>query len=323
MRLLWSLLIALAPLRTWAGPVVRYAAPSFGPSSPLACPACGLSGLTLRAGGGATLIPAGSLGAAVLSAPVPLPQVPVVSATPAPRAGLQSLSSVEISAERLAAAQGDGAKGQALADLFDHSAAGDGAPVYPQLATPETMSHDREAVAVKAELRRAVAAAQPALERSVWHGGWRGPGTTLHDPCCGDAAPKLGLLLRQMGHAADVVEAEAHYYVLYRLPFGEVVIDPTIRQFFGGARAPPDIPKVFVGTVADLNALFTRHEAAKTTSFDVPRLYFRDAQVRNGKIDEVRRLAQASPHSPEYEPLLTASRPPPAELPTTLVLSVR
>jgi hypothetical protein len=229
----------------------------------------------------------------------------------------------ESSAARLAAAKDDGAKGSALSDLFDHLAAGDGAAVYPRLATLDSISHDREAAMAKQVLGRAVAAVQPALERSVWHGGWRGPRTTLHDSACGDAAPKLGLLLRQMGHAADVVEAEFHFYLVSRLPFGELIIDPTIRQFFGGARAPPEIPKVFVGTVADLNALFIRHAAAKTTSYDVSRIYFRDAQVRNAKIEELRRLALAQPDSPEYQPLLTAPRPPPSAPAELLVLSTR
>ena len=116
-----------------------------------------------------------------------------------------------------------------------------------------------------------------------------------------------------MGHAVDVVEAEFHYYLIQRLPFGEIVVDPTIRQFFGGTRAPPSVPKVFVGTVADLHALFARHDAAKSTSYSAARVYFRDAQVRNAKIEEVSRLAAERPEAPEYQTLATgtASRPPP------------
>jgi hypothetical protein len=311
MRLLWSLLIALAPWHCWAGPVVLSEPHLLGPAL-FAGPVCGLSGPSLRDGGSGALLPAAVLSGVSLSAPVPLlsptpslqPQAPVVSETPAPAAGLSSLSLIEASAGRLAAARDDGAKDRALSDLFDHIASGDGAAVYPMLATSDTLSHDRDAARAVRELGRAVAAVQPALERSVWHGGWRGPRTTLDDSACGDAAPKLGLLLRQMGHAADVVEAELHFYLVYRLPYGEVVIDPTIRQFFGGARAPPDIPKVFVGTVAELNALFARQAAAKTTSYGVSRIYFQDAQVRNAKIEELRRLAQARPDTPEYQPLL-------------------
>jgi hypothetical protein len=284
-----------------------------------------------RASDGAALILAEPLSGIPLSAPAPLlaaipviqPLAPVVSEPSDPASGIQPLASIESSAERLAAAQDDGAKDRALADLFDHIASGDGAPVAAQLTTAETMNHDGDVAAVKRDLSRAVAAVQPSLECSVWHGGWRGPRTTLHDSSCGDAAPKLGFLLRQMGHAADLVEAELHYYLLYRLPFGEVVIDPTIRQFFGGARAPPDIPRVFVGTVADLNALFARHAAGKTTAYDVSRIYFRDAQVRNAKIDKIRRLVQAEPDSPQYQPLLAAPRLPPTATPVPLVLPVR
>jgi hypothetical protein len=210
---------------------------------------------------------------------------------------------VERGVEAWTAARGEAQQGRALADLFEGIASRDGSVVFPQVATPETMSHDRDTAAAADGLARDVSAVLPALERSVWHGGWRGPGTTLHDSCCGDAAPKLGLLLRQMGRAVDVVEAEFHYYLIQRLPFGEIVVDPTIRQFFGGARAPPSIPKVFVGTVSDLHALFARHAAAKTTSYDVARIYFRDAVVRNAKLEEVRRLARETPESPEHQPL--------------------
>ncbi|MBI5240350.1 MAG: hypothetical protein HY926_07740 [Elusimicrobia bacterium] len=303
MRLLGSLLLAGFPLGAWAGPAVRLSTPRLGPVPQiLAGPACGLSKASLLSAGLPAHVP--------LSAPLPLAAAPPLLPA-APEPGV--LVSVDRGVEAFTAARSDADQNQALADLFEGIASRDGAPVFPQVATPETMSHDRETAAAKDELARAAAKALPDLERSVWHGGWRGPRTTLHDSCCGDAAPKLGLLLRQMGHAVDAVEAEFHYYLILRLPFGEIVVDPTIRQFFGGARAPPSIPKVFVGTMADLHFLFARHAAAKTTSYDVARIYFRDARVRNSKIEEVRRLVQQRPESPEHQPLAnrTASRPPP------------
>lgn len=284
MRLLAGLLLALLPLGAWAGPALR-AVPLAAPVPRLAFPAAIVSAPRL-ASPGLALVPALA------------PLVPAISAPAAP-----VLITIERGVEAFTAARGESDQGRVLADLFEGVAAKDGSVVFPQVATPETMSHDRDTAETADALARDVAAVLPALEKSVWHGGWRGPKTTLNDSCCGDAAPKLGLLLRQMGHPVDVVEAEFHYYLIQRLPYGEVVIDPTIRQFFGGARAPPSIPKVFVGTVSDLHALFARHAAAKTTSYDVPRVYFRDAVVRNAKLEGVRRLAAERPESPEYQPL--------------------
>lgn len=284
MRLLAGLLLALLPLGAWAGPVLR-AVPLSSPVPRLAFPV--------------PLVSAPALTAPRLSLmPALAPLVPAISAPAAP-----VLITVERGVEAFTAARSDADQSRVLADLFEGVASRDGSIVFPQVATPETMSHDRDTAEAADALARDVSAVLPALEKSVWHGGWRGPKTTLNDSCCGDAAPKLGLLLRQMGHPVDVVEAEFHYYLIQRLPFGEVVIDPTIRQFFGGARAPPSIPKVFVGTVSDLHALFARHAAAKTTSYDVPRIYFRDAVVRNAKLDALLRLTREKPESPEYQPL--------------------
>jgi hypothetical protein len=284
MRILAGLLLALLPLGAWAGPALR-AVPLSAPVPRLAFPI--------------PLVSAPALAPSRLS-PIPAlaPISPAISAPAAP-----VLITVERGLEAFAAARGEPAQGRALSDLFEGIASRDGSPVYPGVVTPESMAHDGETAAARGELARAAAAALPALEKSVWHGGWRGPGTTLNDSCCGDAAPKLALLLRQMGHAVDVVEAEFHYYLVARLPHGEVFIDPTVRQFFGGARAPPSVPKVFVGTAADLHALFARHAAAKTTSYGVPRIYFRDAVVRNAKLEDVRRLAREKPESPEHQPL--------------------
>jgi hypothetical protein len=106
------------------------------------------------------------------------------------------------------------------------------------------------------------------------------------------------------------------------LPFSEIIIDPTIRQFFGGARAPPDIPKIFVGTVAQLTELYRRHAAAKTTSYGVSRIYFDNSEINNAKIEELSRLVAARPDFPEYKPL-RPDAPEPSLVPSSIILSAR
>lgn len=214
---------------------------------------------------------------------LPVP-VPLVLAGPAP-----------------ANAPGSADEARSYADFFDGAAPpADGEAVSPRLALGPgpTLRRPLQLDAV----RSAVARALPALRESVALGGWNGPRTTLDESCCGDAAPKLALLLRAQGVPARLVEAEFHYYVLLDLPDGQIVIDPTVRQFFGKKLAPKAVPHVFVGDLAELADFFRRHAAAKTTRYDPSRIYFRDAAVREDALrafeSEVRAGAAA-----EHEPL--------------------
>ncbi len=162
----------------------------------------------------------------------------------------------------------------------------EGAAVYPRLAVGAGTTF-RQPLQLGA-VRDAVGRALPALRESVALGGWNGPHTTLDESCCGDAAPKLALLLRAQGVPARLVEAEFHYYVILDLPDGQVVVDPTVRQFFGKKQAPRAVPHVFIGSIADLNSFFRRHASSKTTRYDPSRIYFSDAIVRE---DALRALA--------------------------------
>ncbi|MFA6092727.1 MAG: inorganic diphosphatase [Elusimicrobiota bacterium] len=137
-------------------------------------------------------------------------------------------------------------------------------------------------------LSAAASRARSALAKSVQLGRWNGQNTSLSGSCCGDAAPKLGFLLRQMGFPADVVYSEFHYYLMERTADGDIVVDPTFRQFFGGLQAPPEIPEIFVGTVEDLAAFFKAHSARKTTQYELQRIYFSGAVIRNERIEAIR-----------------------------------
>ena len=161
----------------------------------------------------------------------------------------------------------------------------EGQAVYAHVVTAQAaLEQDRGLAAPLAALRSAVAEAKPALVESVRLGEWRGPNTTLSDSCCGDAAPKLALLLQRMGLPAEAVEAEFHYYALWRHEAGDLFLDPSIRQFFGKQAAPAAVPEVFVGTQGDLHRLYRDYAAHRTKSYDYTRIYFSDSATRNAAV---------------------------------------
>lgn len=153
------------------------------------------------------------------------------------------------------------------------------------------------------ELAAVVRRATPFLARSVRAGRWAGPDTTLSSPACGDAAPKLAVLLRRAGIPADLVEAAGHFYVLVRRASGPVVVDPTVRQFFGGARAPASVPEVFVGGYAELRDLFRRHGSRLEPPSRCDAAYLRDARADNSRAREREAAMRTDPGSAENAPL--------------------
>lgn len=244
--------------------------------------------------------------AAPFAAPVPVSRAPAISFAPA-------LSPSALSAPALAPApafpaplpppalmlvpaQAAPAKAAPAADDFEaghYAAMFDGTPLEGpegEAVSPRSAGYGQATLKLPLQaaiVRRAVESALPALRESVALGSWSGPRTTLDESCCGDAAPKLAALLRARGVPARLVESELHYYVILDLPEGQLVVDPTIRQFFGKKGAPRAVPSVFVGTVAELNELFLRQQPAKTTRYDARRIYFSEAVTRE---DQLRRV---------------------------------
>lgn len=289
-RLIVALAFAAVPARA-AAPV----SPSvprllFAPSAgPVVLPSA-VAGLAP-----APLAVAASLVPSLLPAPAQASPLRLQAAAPAAArpAILQTLASVPAAPEPDALGR--------YADFFDGAApASDGDAVTPRLAV-EPGPTFRQPLQLDI-VRGAVARALPALRESVALGGWNGPHTTLDESCCGDAAPKLALLLRAQGVPARLVEAEFHYYVLLDLPDGQIVVDPTVRQFFGKRQAPKTIPHVFAGTLEDLNAFFQRHAASKTTKYDPRRIYFRDAAVREDALLAFEARVRAGGEA-DHEPL--------------------
>jgi hypothetical protein len=243
-------------------------------------------------------VPAGCAACSVLSAPA------FTSSLSAPYTpALLSASGAPLSAAPLAAAAPVALPLPAPAahPLFAAAApAADGAKVYAHLAHADTVERDlpRQVEAVRHTALQALA----ALRESVSLGAWNGEGTKLDGPCCGDAAPKLAVMLRGRGLPARLVEAEFHYFVILDMPEGQIVVDPTVRQFFGRTDAPPGVPTVFVGTVPQLHGLFNSYRLAKTTKYDPSRIYFSEARERESQLAALDAEVRSG-RAPEHEPL--------------------
>lgn len=286
-----GVVLAAASAASWARAAapVRLILPGESVSAPTLCGACGLGAAPLSA----APLPAGTFsfpsGLLLPAAAAPAPAAAV--ALPAPAAAPLYAGAVP---------------------------AADGASIFPRLAD----AHDPRDLPAQAEgIRKTALEALQSLRDSVARGGWNGERTTLDQPCCGDAAPKLAVMLRGRGVPARLVEAEFHYYVLVDLPEGQVVVDPTVRQFFGRADAPKSVPTVFVGTVEQLHGLFKSHALAKTTKYDPSRIYFSEARDRE---DQLRTLDHAvrSGAAAEHEPIrrfLSVPVPPAAAAPRLIL----
>ncbi|UPT74716.1 MAG: hypothetical protein M0D55_03045 [Elusimicrobiota bacterium] len=299
----------------------------------LAAPAAGQVRVTVPAIGGAPALAVGQ-SAATLAAPSLAPLTPALSLSPALAASAEFKPSALILPASMTPApaaatplQRSGAGVQLLLDLArtpqEREAAqftgvfdGSKAPKDGALVTPNLV-YDRPQLGLPMMLavtRDAVHKLLPALRESVALGSWNGPRTTLDESCCGDAAPKLAALLRAKGVPARLVEAEFHYYVMIETPEAQIIVDPTIRQFFGKKQAPRGIPDVFVGTTGDLNELFEHYRGAKTTKYGPLRIYFADAYVREAQLLKVEQdIHRGGPR--DLEPLrreLGYPPPPPA-----------
>ena len=315
MRLLALALALLLPAPAFAAPLARAVPALKGP----ACASCAL----LAGPAAVKLTPAPLSVAAPALSPAPLTASKLIIPGAAPHAArgliVPASADVEAAVAALAASPaaeiGAADKGEpdaALMNLFDGAApsgvAGENGGYAPVFVAPGAVSDASLSSRLRGRvdlLRGEVERAVPALRRSVTAGGWYGPKTVLDGPCCGDAAPKLAALLRLRGIPATVVEAEFHFYVVVRTPEGDVVVDPTFRQFFGREHAPAGVPVVFVGTWGELDGFFSAHGRSKTTSYGVSRIYRSEARVR----EDLARTAAASLSVPRPAPEHAVLRP--------------
>jgi hypothetical protein len=128
----------------------------------------------------------------------------------------------------------------------------------------------------------------------------------IDGPTCFDAAPKLGLLLRALGLPGWVAAAGHHVFLIAEAPEAILLIDPTIRQYFGQNRAPDWVPHIFVGTLSELRALYAREPGLPVLPYQ--EIYFHPewTAVRHdsrmlGRRDKLLRSPMNQEHAPLTE----------------------
>ncbi len=126
----------------------------------------------------------------------------------------------------------------------------------------------------------------------------------IDGPVCFDAAPKFALMLRGRSLPGYVAYNSHHVYMIAETANAVLLIDPTIRQYFGQDSAPSWVPKIFVGTLSELKALYARDPG-------LPLLHYQDiyfdamypATRSDSRMISVRDSFLSSSESSEYSPL--------------------
>ena len=161
--------------------------------------------------------------------------------------------------------------------------AGPSAPVRPPPAAQRrTVTDGMDApvsvrAAVPEQLSRLRAAVEQVVSASAADGPWSDPEGT-----CLDLAAKWQPRLAGLGFPAriattdpslaggraqvdgqDTFAGKFHAYVVVDGgPHGELIVDPSVRQFFDPAKTRGPLPEIFVGTHAEAAALFAREPQA-------------------------------------------------------------
>jgi hypothetical protein len=165
---------------------------------------------------------------------------------------------------------------------------------------------DKPGTAIQRKIRQAAAAAIPYLDESVRKAPWNESHMGIDGPACFDAAPKFALMLRGMGLPGYVAACAHHVFMIVETAEATLLVDPTIRQYFGQTSAPAWVPKIFVGTLSELKALFARDPGLPVLSYQS--IYFNPdwpATRRESKMLSRRDKFLRSSGNAEHAPLTT------------------
>ena len=199
-----------------------------------------------------------------------------------------------------ASAQLDPAARERIAAL---SSAGDGEAVTETLLRRHEGTGP-QARAEKAALIAASIEAMPYLDESVRHAPDIDPPMGIDGPTCFNAAPKLGMMLRAEGFPVLTVATAGHVFLIARYPDATFIVDPTIRQFLGQDAAPDWVPRIFVGGVSELAALYQKDPGLPVMPYR--QIYFNPewpSAVADSKMIGRRDRFLWSPMSAEHAPL--------------------
>lgn len=157
---------------------------------------------------------------------------------------------------------------------------------------------------IQKKLTQAANAAAPFLNESVRWADWNDSHMGIDGPSCFDAGPKLGLMFRALGLPGWVAAAGHHVFMIVETKDATLLIDPTIRQYFGQDSAPSWVPRVFVGTLSELKALYAREPGLPNLPYN--EIYFNPewpAKRKDSKMLSARGKFLRSINSKEHAPL--------------------
>ena len=163
---------------------------------------------------------------------------------------------------------------------------------------------DRRGTETQKSLQNIAASARAYLDASVRAGDWNDTRMGIDGPTCFDAAPKFALMLRALGLPGYVVNNDHHVFLVAETKDATLIIDPTIRQYFGQNYAPTWVPQIFVGTLSELRALYAREPGLPVLPYQ--QIYFDPSwpsERHDSKMISRRNKFLSSPNSREHEPL--------------------
>lgn len=164
---------------------------------------------------------------------------------------------------------------------------------------------DRPGSDLAKKLKSVVREAAPYLNKSVLNGGWNESKMSIDGPVCFDAAPKLAMMLRAQGFPAHVAASGHHVFIVLETKDVSLIVDPTIHQYFGQDASPDWAPRIFVGTLSELKALYARDPGVPVMTYDLVYFNPEDPSVRRDtKIVGMRSKLQYLWFNSEQAPLI-------------------
>lgn len=169
----------------------------------------------------------------------------------------------------------------------------------------ETRSLDPVVAERKQQIRDVMDGWEKPLEDNVRNTTWNSS-PSLSTNTCGNASPKTTAILNKEGIPAQTVRTDAHVFVESKTDKGDVIVDPTIRQFFGADNAPKDMKKIFVGTKDELKQFWRDNDQYRTKKgitadqqfhevYEEKKRVRKDSEMDSDVRAETQRLLETSP----------------------------
>lgn len=107
-----------------------------------------------------------------------------------------------------------------------------------------------------------------------------------------------------MGFPVHTVSTTGHVFLIADYPEGVFIVDPTFRQFLGQDAAPDYVPRIFVGGLSELAAIYERDPNVPVMPYR--KIYFDSSwppTIRDSFLVSSRDSFLWSPMNEEHAPL--------------------